>query len=76
MTERDATELAYKNGYEKGYQDGLSARGVSEIVYAKTILTDEVVSVMLTVLCSRCKCHMMPTDNVCPGCGAIMRKSK
>ena len=27
MTEHDATEQAYKNGYEKGYADGKSELG-------------------------------------------------
>lgn len=32
--------------------------------------------VMLTKMCSRCMCHMLPQDHVCPGCGAIMHEAE
>ena len=44
--------------------------------YADRLDADECVYVMLTKMCSRCKCHMLPQDHVCPGCGAIMRETE
>ena len=102
MTIYDATESAYKNGYEKGYADAKDANaefckdcmckpvccvfnatgGVATcehkrtahdcVVYATKLSADEAVSVMLTIVCSRCGAHMLPQDHVCPGCGSIM----
>ena len=54
--------------------DRLRAVDATETTYADMIDTKEPVYVMLTKMCSRCMCHMLPQDNVCPGCGAIMRK--
>ena len=44
--------------------------------FAKKLPADEAVRVELTVMCSRCRCHMLPQDHVCPGCGAIMEEEK
>ena len=32
-------------------------------------------SIVMTMQCGKCGCLMAEQDNVCPGCGAIARKS-
>ena len=32
-------------------------------------------SIVMTMKCGKCSCLMAEQDNVCPGCGAIARKS-
>lgn len=71
MYEHDATETAYKNGYEKGYAAALAAIG-----YAKKLSAEEPVQVTLTMMCSRCRCLLLEHDHVCPGCGAIFAENK
>lgn len=102
----NATERAYKNGYERGYADAKGANskickncvckpvcaifnatgGVTiceykcevqnSVVYATKLPADEAIRVELTNVCSRCGTHMLLQDNVCPGCGAIMREAE
>lgn len=54
--------------------DSLRVVDAMETVYADRLDAIEPVTVVLTKMCSRCKCHMLPQDHVCPGCGAIMRE--
>ena len=56
--------------------DRIKAVDAVETVYADLVDAEEYVHTVLTKMCSRCKAHMLPTDNVCPGCGAIMRNLK
>lgn len=48
----------------------------NNVVYATKLPADEAIRVELTNMCSRCGTHMLPQDNVCPGCGSIMREAE
>lgn len=45
-------------------------------VEAERLEAKEPVSVVLTKMCSRCMCHMLPQDHFCPGCGAVMKETE
>ena len=56
--------------------DNVRAVNATEVVYADMLDAEASVFVFLTKMCSRCKAYMLPQDNVCPGCGAIMRNAE
>ena len=78
MKEYEATELAYKNGYAKGYEDGkMDARKkgvwIANQVEVFSPLTEE--PYLLDVLqCSVCGEYFDVSEarNFCPNCGAKM----
>ena len=69
MTVNTATELAYKNGYERGYKAG--KRDAVEVVHGRWIQSEPGYR-----LCSHCMADVAIYSghtNYCPNCGADMR---
>ena len=68
MDRYTAAEEGYKRGYEKGYEDGKKAavkhgRKACANVPTKTVLTHQ---------CMECGCYLLPLDDYCPNCGAML----
>jgi rubrerythrin len=65
MKTYEATEQAYKNGYEKGKQDAVKHGRWNEINQTTTGLPWK-------YRCNKCGCPQDYAHNYCPNCGARM----
>lgn len=70
MKEYDATELAYKKGYVKGYEDG--KRDAVKHGHMVERIVDHECPWYKVYDCSECGCSVEIWHNFCPNCGAKM----
>ena len=68
MNEHDIAEQAYKNGYDKGYEDGKR----DAVKHGRWIETTSPLGLFKKVRCNQCGCHKDFKQNYCPNCGARM----
>lgn len=64
MTNQDALEQAYKNGYEQGKKDA--------VVHAYWTFKGTSIDNHKMYECSACKNVICGSDNYCKNCGALM----
>lgn len=81
MKNYEATEIAYKNGYQKGYADGkrdlmmrirVTKRSEARLYWKPVSNTER------QLTCSACGSHLGCRENsaYCPECGAKFKKPK
>ena len=68
MNTYEATELAYKNGYEQGKKDAVVN---GRWIFKHDPITDPK-GYFVRIVCSNCDLHTGQKSNYCPQCGAKM----